>query len=619
MSKKKKKFERIDGYIPETKSLGEKLTALNLKELEHISNIDMKFKRLIIKFVTFLRNEDFTISIDALIKFFKLYKDFDVFEIEDIKFTLKMLLCKNREQYKIFEKYFEMFFFGVSDLINEEYTEKIKNELIKSTTSKLLQDKEEKKKTLEEEHSIVESQLKEKELEIEQNKAEIKREKEEFLKNSQSNNFSYRRKKEDNEDELKHWINSNNSELEQLIDNADLSEVDKSDIRKLLSLSQNDILKMLKEDTESKFNRLKESLNIIMMENILKGNDTNFNNLCLTASNILVKNKAFIEKKNKEFQNELEIFQDKLRQEDKKIIELNKKLNQNKDRIKKELTQFDQKIGSLSKDIEKELSTNHRPFFTKGKNSVKVKTNVDLLNSDIEKLNDNQYEILTDIIKSNSSKFRTRLSRSMIRFKSKRFNYKNTMQKSLKTFGVPLELCYEKPKTKKTKIVCILDVSGSCAKSSKLLLRFIYELASVFKGGVKSYVFVKDLADVSEYFINYHINDAIEQSLASVPRTYSDYHHALRSFNELYLGEIDKSTIVLFLGDARNNKNESGIEYLSNIKKRAKSVIWLNTEEKPKWNVNDSIIGEYSEYINEVHEILTTNDLIKFLEGFKIK
>ena len=109
-----------------------------------------------------------------------------------------------------------------------------------------------------------------------------------------------------------------------------------------------------------------------------------------------------------------------------------------------------------------------------------------------------------------------------------------------------------------------------------------------------------------------------ENSLKSVPRTYSDYHHALRTFNELYLGEITKDTIVLFLGDARNNNNPTGEEYLNNIKNKAKSVIWLNTEEKPKWDTNDSIIGVYSNYLNDVYEILTTNNLIEFLETIRI-
>ncbi|MBQ3422085.1 MAG: VWA domain-containing protein, partial [Romboutsia sp.] len=277
---------------------------------------------------------------------------------------------------------------------------------------------------------------------------------------------------------------------------------------------------------------------------------------------------------------------------------------------------YDRKIDNIAKDIEKEIATKHRPTFKEGFNNVK--TQLDLLNSDIEKLDKTQYETLTDIIKSNASKFRTKISRAMIKDKSKKFNYKKTMQNSLKTSGLPIELFYEKPKIKKTKIVCILDVSGSCAKSSKLLLRFIYELSNVFKGGVKSYAFIRELSDISDFFINYHINDAIEESLKSVTRTYSDYYTALKMFNDSYLGEIDKSTVVIFLGDARNNKNKPGTEFLSNIQRKAKSTIWLNTEEKPKWNVNDSIIGIYSEYMNEVHEILTTNDIIQFLENFKL-
>jgi hypothetical protein len=355
-----------------------------------------------------------------------------------------------------------------------------------------------------------------------------------------------------------------------------------------------------------------------MMTNIVGKNSDDINQLCLTASTILVKVKDFVDKKNNEFQKSIKELQDRISRENAKLEAQENKIKSTTNELNKNNAKYDMKLNNVKKDIEKEVSQKHREEFLGGKNSVRTKTNGDLLNSDIEKLSAKDYESLTDIIKANAATFRTRISRSMMKHKSKKFNYAKTVRESLKTFGVPFELCYEKPKIKKTKIICILDVSGSCSKSSKLLLKFIYELSGVFKGGVKSYAFVKDLADISDYFVNYHIDDAIAHSLSAVPRTYSDYHHALRTFNELYLNEVNKDTIVLFLGDARNNKNAPGLEYLDAIKKKARTVIWLNTEEKPKWDTNDSIIGKYSEYMDSVHEILTTNNLITFLENIKI-
>ena len=620
MGKKKNKFKRIENYIPESKTLNEKLKLLNLDEIKEIKPIDSRFKRLIIKFVNFLRNEEFIVSTDAVIKFFELYTDFDIFEIDDIKYTLKMLICKNKEQYMSFEECFDMFFYGLIDFNNLEAYKNLKEQLMEARASDLMREKAEKEKELEEYQKQMEVKKQEKIEEITQNKNKIEEEKEKFIQNSDIKDISQiRRRKEKDEAELKEWLNNNTKELKEFLSKCELSKQEKYDAFKVLSLSQEEMIDLIYKEPDKKIEELRHILNTVMMDNLLEDNNPIINNLCLASSNILMKSKTHVEKKLKEMESELNKFDKSIREESNKLKSINKVINQETEEKRKEIKEYDRKLNNISSEVEKEITINHRPVFTEGNNSVKVNTNSDLLAKDIEKLSDKQYETLTEIIKANASKFRTKISRPMIKHKSKRFNYKKTMQNSIKTYGVPMELYYEKPKVKKTKIVCILDVSGSCAKSSKLLLRFIYELSNVFKGGVKSYAFVKDLTDISDFFVNYHINDAIEESLKSVPRTYSDYYTALKTFNDLYLGEVDKNTIVIFLGDARNNKNEPGLEFLSAIQKRAKSTVWLNTEEKPKWNVNDSIIGLYSEHMDDVHEILTTNDIVKFLEDFKIK
>ena len=513
-----------------------------------------------------------------------------------------------------------MFFYGLIDFNNLEAYKNLKEQLIEARASDLMREKAEKEKELEEYQKQMEVKKQEKIEEITQNKNKIEEEKEKFIQNSDIKDISQiRRRKEKDEAELKEWVSNNTKELKDFLDKCELNDKEKEEAFKVLSLSQEEMIDLMYKEPDKKMQELRQILNTVMMDNLLEDNNPIINNLCLASSNILMKSKTHVEKKLKEMESELNKFDKSIREESNKLKSINKVINQETEEKRKEIKEYDRKLNNISSEVEKEITINHRPVFTEGNNSVKVNTNSDLLAKDIEKLSDKQYETLTEIIKANASKFRTKISRSMIKHKSKRFNYKKTMQNSIKTYGVPMELYYEKPKVKKTKIVCILDVSGSCAKSSKLLLRFIYELSNVFKGGVKSYAFVKDLTDISDFFVNYHINDAIEESLKSVPRTYSDYYTALKTFNDLYLGEVDKNTIVIFLGDARNNKNEPGLEFLSAIQKRAKSTVWLNTEEKPKWNVNDSIIGLYSEHMDDVHEILTTNDIVKFLEDFKIK
>ena len=70
--------------------------------------------------------------------------------------------------------------------------------------------------------------------------------------------------------------------------------------------------------------------------------------------------------------------------------------------------------------------------------------------------------------------------------------------------------------------------------------------------------------------------------------------------------------------DARNNKNETGLEYLSSIKEKCKHLIWLNSEEKSDWNSGDSIIGIYKPFIDEIFQTTTVNELTRFLSELKL-
>ena len=605
----------------------DRLEELNINELFEISEVDTRFKRLISKFVYFLRNEGFIISGDAVLKFFELYSEFDVFKIDDMKYSLKMLFCKNKEQYNIFDSCFEAYFYGVSSLRKDKILEDEVKKVGSERVENLKDIKRQKEIELTEYETKARSDIQKIITQVNTKNQKITSEKNKFIKESEENMTSIkgtRRRKEEGEDSLKEWFNENKAEVDSLVSNVDLKDigVKKEDIMDIFTLSQETMLDVLVNRVDSKFNGVEifsKALNDIMLENMLNENNSDINNLCIVALSILVKSKKLIDKRVKNREVFLEELNQQIHAENARIDSLNMEIKKKEKEMIKKIEECEREISNTSKDIEKEIISQHREFFLEGKNSVRLlNPQYELLDEKIQRLSNVQYKSLSEVIKANASKFKTKISRSMKKDKSKKFNYRKTLQNSMKTYGVPMELCYEKPKVKKTKIVCILDVSGSCSKAAKVLLRFIYELSTVFKGGVKSYAFVGDLADISYLFVDYDIDTASEMALRSVPRVYSNYYRALSIFDSEYLGEVDKNTIVIFLGDARNNKNKPGVEFLEKIQSKAKSVFWLNTEEKAKWDVKDSIIGLYSRYLNDVKEVLTTNDIIDFLESIKI-
>jgi uncharacterized protein with von Willebrand factor type A (vWA) domain len=122
--------------------------------------------------------------------------------------------------------------------------------------------------------------------------------------------------------------------------------------------------------------------------------------------------------------------------------------------------------------------------------------------------------------------------------------------------------------------------------------------------------------DVSEYFDNALTSEeAIVNIFQNIPTrgVYSDYNTPFKQFYEQSFHNITKDSIVFFIGDARNNQNQTGEEYIRAISRRAKKAYWLNTEKESKWKHGDSIFEVYSKYMSKYCECRRPVQLLSFL------
>jgi uncharacterized protein with von Willebrand factor type A (vWA) domain len=53
-------------------------------------------------------------------------------------------------------------------------------------------------------------------------------------------------------------------------------------------------------------------------------------------------------------------------------------------------------------------------------------------------------------------------------------------------------------------------------------------------------------------------------------------------------------TVVLILGDARNNRRPPRPDLLARMRAQVKALVWLNPEPRERWNTGDSVIGLYA-------------------------
>ncbi len=237
------------------------------------------------------------------------------------------------------------------------------------------------------------------------------------------------------------------------------------------------------------------------------------------------------------------------------------------------------------------------------------------LRKDFEKLSAADKEIIRDYIRENAQKFRTRLSRNIRTRNHHKLDMEATCKMACGTGGTPVRLAYERQKPGKARIVMLLDISGSCKEASEIMIDFMYEMKDVFPSGCRTYVFVDSLNDVSELLDVPDPDSAVEQVLNTIPTrgVYSNYEAPIKQFKAEHMAEITKDTILLWIGDARNNRNDPALDEFKAMSRKARSAFWLNTEERADWDNGDSIIRKYEQYMDSVFETTNTDELIQAL------
>lgn len=290
--------------------------------------------------------------------------------------------------------------------------------------------------------------------------------------------------------------------------------------------------------------------------------------------------------------------------------------------IQKKIDNLLNKVNACDERItQKKESLQHRRSFVSNGGSVQSDALGELSSKRLSVVKDEDVKQIEYYIKKNARFFKTKMSRNIQTASHTKLDIKTIIKEACATDGIPLRLAYKKRVENKPKLVLMLDVSGSCMSTSKMMLLFMYYLKQVFTGGCDAYVFVNSLYDVT-FFMNAKNPESAIDSIMSVVKTkgvYSDYHRPFKTFYEDKISTITKDSIVIFIGDARNNNNPTGEEYLKAISRKARACFWLNTEDTYNWDAGDSIIGIYSEYMQQTLPILTVGQLVDFITNFKLR
>lgn len=192
-----------------------------------------------------------------------------------------------------------------------------------------------------------------------------------------------------------------------------------------------------------------------------------------------------------------------------------------------------------------------------------------------------------DLVEALARQFRARLSRRYKPRKHGRFDFRRTIRASISRGGVPIELLLRGRKPGKPDLVVLCDLSGSVATVTDFLLALIAP-ASLYFRRVRMFAYVDRLCEVS--FENGHVIPHTELDLYAR----SDFGKVLQHFWQQG-GEqmLNQQTLVLILGDARNNRRPPRPDLLVRMRDTAKKLVWLNPEPVARWNTGDSVMKLY--------------------------
>ena len=209
------------------------------------------------------------------------------------------------------------------------------------------------------------------------------------------------------------------------------------------------------------------------------------------------------------------------------------------------------------------------------------------------------------------------LTRRALRYRRARrgqFDLRRTVLRSLRGGSeVPFALSYRRRPLGKLRLVVLCDVSGSVWHVSTFLLKLVHTLQAEFIQ-VRSLLFVSSIVEVTSLIRHMRFPDDLD-ALRHDPNLnlfgYSDFGRAFYQFYRDLLGDLTRDTVLVILGDARNNAFDPQAWTLEEIRQRCRRLIWLNPEPRQEWNQDDSVIEVYAPFCDAVLECWTMDHLVQ--------
>jgi uncharacterized protein with von Willebrand factor type A (vWA) domain len=205
-------------------------------------------------------------------------------------------------------------------------------------------------------------------------------------------------------------------------------------------------------------------------------------------------------------------------------------------------------------------------------------------------------------------RFRGRLRRRLrAARRAGRLDFRRTLRRSVAHGGVPLELELRRHRPGRIDVVALCDVSGSVRHATDLFIALLGPCRDL----------LRSLRIVA--FVDHAIEATIEGGKL-LPHAAIDFH-AFSNFGQVLeeiergdLAPFGRNTLLLVLGDARNNRRPPRVDVLGRLRARVRAVWWLLPEERARWDTGDSAISAYRPHCDALLECANGAGLLAALD-----
>lgn len=278
-------------------------------------------------------------------------------------------------------------------------------------------------------------------------------------------------------------------------------------------------------------------------------------------------------------------------------------------------SQWVERLAYLEKTIEELLEEIFVRSF--GESALEeIAFSANLREREFYRLNQLEVEEIRKRITKLARKLATKYASRYCRAKHGRIDLRRTVRHALMTKGTPIHLKYQEKIIRKPELVLLCDVSGSVAIFSEFMLQLVYTIQNRFRA-IRSFLFVDVVDEVTEYFLNRDIEQALQKAFTKAYFSYSgfsDYGKVFTIFVNKYLAEISPKSTIIILGDARNNWRPDEREFLKKIKEHVRKILWFNPQPQCAWDTEDSIMSIYAPYCHQIFECRNLKQLENVIE-----